>query len=191
VNLRGTNRTEPSTADDYATSDDFRKLFLEGVEALHLLAYLLTGDHERAEQCFVTGLENCVNHNSIFKEWARSWAQRMIVQSAIRMMAPRPNHAGWTRVSPDPFATLQSNQAKHAAFATVLALGDFERFVFVLSVLERYSDQDCSILLNCLREDVAAARIRALQQISDMHYQHGVPEDDATTPPQAMSREWR
>jgi DNA-directed RNA polymerase specialized sigma24 family protein len=164
---------------------------LEGVVTLHLLAYLLTGDQEKAEQCFVTGIENCVNDNSIFKEWARSWAQRMIVQSAIRMMSPQPSHAAWTRVSSDHVAKLQNTQAKHALFATVLALGDFERFVFVLSVLERYSDQDCSILLNCLREDVRAARIRALQQISEMHYQNGAPEDDATTPPQAMSRESR
>jgi outer membrane efflux protein len=51
-------------------------------------------------------------------------------------------------------AKLQNAQAKHAAIATVLALGDFERFVFVLSVLERYSDQDCSVLLRCSREDV-------------------------------------
>jgi len=34
-----------------------------------------------------------------------------------------------------------------------------------MSVLERYSDQDCSVLLGCMRRDVVAARIRALQQI--------------------------
>ena len=33
--------------------------------ALHLLAYLLTGNHEKAEQCFVTGLEDRVSNNSI------------------------------------------------------------------------------------------------------------------------------
>jgi hypothetical protein len=34
-----------------------------------------------------------------------------------------------------------------APFAIVLALEDFERFVYVLSVLERYSDQTCAVLL--------------------------------------------
>jgi DNA-directed RNA polymerase specialized sigma24 family protein len=191
VNLLGRNRSKPSIADDHATSDGFRKLFTEGVVALHLLAYLLTGNHEKAEQCFVTGLEDCVNNYSVFKEWARSWAQRTIVQSAIRMMSPRPNHAAWTIACPHPDAKLESTQAKHAAIETVLALGDFERFVFVLSVLERYSDQDCSILLSCSREDVKAARIRALQQISEIHHRNGAPEDDATTPPQVMSCERR
>jgi len=93
MNLLCENRSTSSSAKGYATRDDFRELFTEDMTALHLLAYLLTGDQEKAEQCFVTGLEDSVNNNSVFKEWARSWAQRTIVQSAIRMMAPRPDHA--------------------------------------------------------------------------------------------------
>jgi hypothetical protein len=34
-----------------------------------------------------------------------------------------------------------------------------------MSVLEDYSDQDCSALLGCTRRDVFAARTRALHQI--------------------------
>jgi hypothetical protein len=34
-----------------------------------------------------------------------------------------------------------------------------------MSVLERYSEHDCSILLDCSRRDVAAALARALQQL--------------------------
>jgi hypothetical protein len=41
----------------------------------------------------------------------------------------------------------------------------FERFVYVMSVLERYSDLDCSVLLGCARREVVGARIRAFQQI--------------------------
>jgi DNA-directed RNA polymerase specialized sigma24 family protein len=188
MNLLCTKRSKPSIADVYATSDDFRQLFADNMMALHLLAYLLTGNHEKAEQCFVTGLEDCVSNNSIFKEWARSWAQRTIVQSAIRMMSPRPNHMASAIVSPNADAQLQITQAKHAEIGTVLALGDFERFVFVLSVLERYSDQDCSILLTCSREDVRAARMRALLQISEIQQRNAALEDDARTAPQAMSR---
>jgi DNA-directed RNA polymerase specialized sigma24 family protein len=47
----------------------------------------------------------------------------------------------------------------------ILGLRPFERFVFVMSVLERYSDQDCSVLLGCARRDVVAARLRAFQQL--------------------------
>jgi len=176
MNLLCPNRSTPSIAGDYATSDDFREVFTEDTTALHRLAYLLTGNHEKAEQCFVTGLDDCVTNNSIFKEWARSWAQRTIVQSAIRMMAPRPDHAAWGGVSPDPDAKFQSPPARHAAIATVLAPGGFERFVFVLSVIERYSDQDCSIILSCSREDVRTARMRALQQISEIQQRNAALE---------------
>ena len=43
----------------------------------------------------------------------------------------------------------------------VLGLKPFERFVYVMTVLEGYSDQDCSLLLGCARRDVLAARSRA------------------------------
>ncbi|HZW81703.1 MAG TPA: hypothetical protein VFF50_14610, partial [Candidatus Deferrimicrobiaceae bacterium] len=49
----------------------------------------------------------------------------------------------------------------------VLGLEPFERFVYVLTVLEHYSDHDTSLLLGCARRDVIAARARALQQIGN------------------------
>jgi DNA-directed RNA polymerase specialized sigma24 family protein len=58
--------------------------------------------------------------------------------------------------------TLAEEQAEIAA---VLELSPFERFVFVMSVLEHYSEHECSILLGCSRRDVIAARTRALQQV--------------------------
>ena len=53
------------------------------------------------------------------------------------------------------------------AIAGILALDDFERFVFVISVLERYSDQDCSVLLGCSRQDVRKTRMRALPHVAE------------------------
>ena len=58
--------------------------------------------------------------------------------------------------------TLAVEQVETAA---VVQLEPFERFVYVMSALERYSDLDCSLLLDCARRDVIAARIRALQQL--------------------------
>jgi hypothetical protein len=49
--------------------------------------------------------------------------------------------------------------------AEVLQLEPFERLVYVKSVLERCSNLDCSVLLGCARQEVIAARIRALQHI--------------------------
>ena len=54
---------------------------------------------------------------------------------------------------------------EQAETAAALQLEPFERFVYVMAVLERYSELDCSLLLGCARRDVSAARVRALRQI--------------------------
>src|SRR5438445_5463301 len=74
----------------YASSDDFRRIFHENMDSLYLLAFLLTADHRRAEQCFVSGLEDTVGGSPVFREWAHSWARRMIIQNAVRLIKPRP-----------------------------------------------------------------------------------------------------
>ena len=53
-----------------------------------------------------------------------------------------------------------SDVGRHFELAAVLALEDFERFVFVMSVLERYSEHDCALLLGCTRRQVNEARER-------------------------------
>jgi hypothetical protein len=149
----------------YATKTDFCQVFDQHMNSLYLLSFLLTADQEKAEQCFVSGLEDSVEGNKVFKEWARSWAGRMIIQSAVNMINPQPikESSGLHVVS------ITSNDktlpTEPVEIAAVLALPSFDRFVFVMSVLERYSDQDCSVLLGCARRDVLAARTRALQQI--------------------------
>jgi len=57
---------------------------------------------------------------------------------------------------------------REVEIAAVLGLEPFERFVYAMTVLERYSDQECSFLLGCARRDVLAARSRALQQIGSV-----------------------
>src|ERR1700757_256330 len=76
----------------YVSSDDFRRIFDENMNSLYLLAFLLTADHRSAEQCFVSGLEDAVVGNPVFKEWASSWARRAIIQNVVRLIKPRPNN---------------------------------------------------------------------------------------------------
>jgi len=144
----------------YASSSDFCRIFYEDVDELYQLSFLLTGEHEKAEQCFVSGLESSVKGNRVFKAWARSWARRAIIQCAVRVINPRPMGEG--RSSSNRSGNTLVEQGEIAA---ILELRPFERFVYVMSVLERYSDQDCSVLLGCTRQDVISARFRALQQI--------------------------
>jgi hypothetical protein len=55
-------------------------------------------------------------------------------------------------------------------------------------VLERYSDQECSLLLNCTRADVMAARIRAIQQIGKSADRYG--DVDSFGPYGESSSQW-
>jgi hypothetical protein len=146
----------------YASCGDFCRIFYEEIDSLYLLSLLLTADREKAELCFVCGLEDSVNGNPVFKEWARSWARRTIIQKAVRVINPRPREES---APSDSNSSAKTTPAGPAEIAAVLGLGPFERFVYVMSVLEGYSDQDCSVLLGCARRDVSTARIRALQRI--------------------------
>jgi len=113
-----------------------------------------------AEQCFVGGLHISQEGNHVFREWAESWARRAIILNAIRMIRPHQtvdhpqaakDRSAWPEVT------------KQAKMTPIMELPTFERFVFVLSVLERYSDQECSLHLGCVRGAVVEARGRALK----------------------------
>jgi DNA-directed RNA polymerase specialized sigma24 family protein len=151
----------------YANREDFIKVFHEDMNGLYQLSFLLTGDHERAENCFVAGIEDCVEENRVFREWARSWAKRIIIEKAIRELKPRPSLP-----SSPPSATVLSHRQQstgsggHFELKTVLKLGDFERFVFVMSVLENYSHHDCALLLGCSDFEIRQARFHALEELA-------------------------
>jgi hypothetical protein len=162
-----------TTSTPYASSTDFRQIFDQDMKGLYLLSFLLTADHEKAEMCFVSGLEDAVNGDPVFKEWARSWARRVIIQNALRVINPRPVDESGRLGS----ASVRSNEktlpaGQQAEIAAVLELEPFERFVYVMTVLERYSDQDFSLLLSCARREVVAARTRAFEQIGSAMAAH-------------------
>jgi hypothetical protein len=161
------NRTRPSQSDKYATSEDFCQVFAHSLDPLYVLSLLLTGDHELAERCFIAGLEECVQCNRVFSEWAHCWAKRIIVQNAIRALQPYPGHVNGSLSTTSMCNSRESVRLGDFELYGVLALGDFERFVFVMSVLERYSDRDCALLLGCSLQEVGEARIRALKGIEE------------------------
>ena len=157
------------TSDVYATHEDFHAIFNEDLKQLYQLSFLLTRDTAKAERCLVVGLEEWVKGNPVFREWARSWAMRVIVQNAIRETQPRPIHSN-SRLSDPSFsevAELSSGPDRHFALEGVLNLEDFERFVFVMSVLEHYSDHDCALLLGCSVREILEARARSLRELMD------------------------
>jgi len=140
---------------------------------------LLTNDSDKAQACFVSGLEDCMDGNSVFAEWAGSWARRTIVQNAIRVMAPASDKADEANLSGvSNFVVDHALLAQDVrAFAGVLSLKTFERFVYVLSVLERYSDQECSRMLGTLVSEIRQTRARGLQEVADYNEKHSIGED--------------
>jgi len=103
--------------------------------------------------------------NSVFREWAHAWARRVIVRNAIRMIEP------WKRVGTaedsmqQPEAHFDNNEVQEPSIAKVLRLNDFDRFVFILTTLERYRPHDCCDLLGCPVEAVCGAELRATERL--------------------------
>lgn len=149
----------------YATCQDFLKIFDEDMHGLYQLSFLLTGDHQRGERCFVAGMDDCAKENRVFREWARTWAKRVIVRNAIRELQPRPGHFDSSGPLQNAFS-YKSGPNKPFEVDAVLGLTDFERFVFVLCVLERHSEHECALLLGCSVSEVREARTQAIQELA-------------------------
>jgi hypothetical protein len=163
-------RTGKNSANEHATREDFCCVFTENLDGLYQLSYLLTGDDGKAQQCLVAGLEDSVKANNVFKDWARSWAKRAIIKNAIRALQPQ---AADSDSSLPASVVSDKNKLRiirdgHLKIDSVLALEDFERFVFVMTVLERYSDHDSALLIGCSIAEIRAARTCALEEIAHL-----------------------
>jgi hypothetical protein len=153
-------------ATTYATGTDFWNILTDEMHSLYQLSFLLTADLDKAAQCFVRGMGECKEEIGVFMEWAQAWARRTILKHAIRTIMPAPEHT-----DDFSFALLEGSAAsgKTNFFAAIVGLNAFERFVYVMSVLERQSDDDCSTLLRCSRRDVIIARELALKRLANTH----------------------
>jgi hypothetical protein len=148
-------------ATPYPTATDFLRTFNEEMHSLYLLSFLLTADHDRAEQCLVSAMGECVDGTGIFMDGASSWTRAAVLKHAIEMIKPAPEHTGYVS-----FTSLMGSPPppENNPFSAILLLDVFERFVFVMSILEDLSDEQCAILLRCSCRDVLMARVLALKR---------------------------
>ena len=154
--------------DDYATRSDFCRIYLEQMNSLYLLSLLLTANPQQAEKCFALGFDDSTNNNSVFKARANLWARRCIILQAIRLLCPRPsdeNELNETTLLP-LIGDVPAEVRAYPNFGRIVGLNSFDRFVFIMSILEKYSDQECSLLLGCFRRDVSKARIGAIRHLA-------------------------
>ena len=158
------NHAAPQRGQEYATPLDLAGIFHDHVDQLYTLSFLLTADPDKAERCFVAGLEDCMKGNPVFRDWAESWARRVVIKNAIMLVSPKPGETRSEARSdncepPEP-------PTASTLVGAITQLAPFERFVYVMSVLERYSGRDCSTLLRCTPNQIVNARTRAFQQLA-------------------------
>jgi hypothetical protein len=175
-----TQKYKDARSNEYATGSDFCRIYVEQMNSLYLLSLLLTADPQKAEQSFLSGFEESVSNNAVFKERAYFWARRTIILHAIRLLSPRPtneNESNEARLPP-PIEKVPAEVQAHPNLVGILRLNSFERFVFIMSVLEMYSHQECSLLLGCFRRDVINARIAAFRSLASTITTETEPERD-------------
>jgi hypothetical protein len=144
------------------------------MHSLYQLSFLLTANLDKAEQCFVSGMGECEEEIGVFMVRTQGQARRTILKRAIGMIMPTPE-----RADNFSFALLKGSTASGETnlFDAVLGLNAFERFVYVMSVLEKQSVDDCSTLLRCSRRDVIIARSLALECLASNYNTWNQPVD--------------
>ena len=165
-------------ATSYAPGTDLWNVLTDEMQSLYLLSLLLTADLDKAQRCFLSGMGECEAEINVFMSWAQARARRTILEHAIWIVMPIPEHA-----HDFSFDQLKESAAKgnNNFFDAILKLSAFERFVYVMSVLERHSDEDCSTLLRCSPRDVMIARSLARAQLANTYNHNNQPVEPVGT----------
>ena len=146
-----------------ANSTEYTDVFIDQMNGLYLLSFLVTADRQVAEKCFSRALDEYVEASGGFVDWARQNGRRAVLRHAVQTIKPAPKQAYcWSY----PRYARPLASAAHQPFAAITSLGAFERFVFVMSALECLSEQECAALLKCNDQDVAIARQLAREIIA-------------------------
>lgn len=157
---------------EYARKEEFVSVFESERLGLQRLALLLTANSEAAKRCLIRAFRECVSSGSVSKEWVLSWTRRMVIRNAISLVMGLGGQSfvntnddadnGLIAFFPDdsPGAIAESK--------SILGLPEFDRFVFVICVLERYSMHDCALLLGRSPRDISEARQRVGNQVGQI-----------------------
>ena len=146
-----------------SAQNDICQTFKQDMKVLYLLCLLLTGSEHCAEQCFVSSLSDSMNLRATFADWNISWIRHVVVRNAIRMM-PLVMNNNKDETLPSGQSGVISNTSP--ALHGVLRLETFERFVFVMSMLEGYSDHECAQLLHASAREVSIAKEMAFRHLA-------------------------
>lgn len=142
-----------AVVDSYASMSEFCNYFVSSMDSLYQLAYLLTGSSSLAEQAILAALDDC-RRAKVFRPWLESWGRLTVIERALKSS---------TSGAEVPGASDADMPMEQRA---ILQLDRFERAVYTLSVLEKYSVRDCAILLRVSKREISEAKVRALKEVS-------------------------
>jgi hypothetical protein len=154
---------------EYARKEEFVRVFECERVGLQRLALLLTANSEAAKRCLIRAFRECIARSSVSKEWVLSWTRRMVIRNAISLVMGTGGQSfvnttgdadnGSIAFPPDDsLGAIDTSES-------ILDLPEFERFVFVICVLERYSILDCALLLGKPPREVNEVRYRVGNQV--------------------------
>ncbi len=167
--------------DNYATCTDFCEVFRRNTTHLYLLAFLLTANHQEAQECFVWAMDKAFAERNVFKGWEESWSKRCLIEHAIGAIIFQPGRREARRD-----VWFQDGEIGFRTFLdAVTQLKSAERFVFVMTELEGYSAKETALLLHRTLESVHNLRIEALQRLAELNQEMIVtvhPQESRLTP---------
>jgi hypothetical protein len=157
---------------EYASKEEFASAFECERVGLQRLALLLTANSEAAKRCLIRAFRESIASSSVSKEWVLSWARRMVIRNAISLViGPGGQSLINTNDDADNGSIAFFSDDSLGAMAeseSIFDLPEFDRFVFVICVLERYSMHDCALLLGKSPRDINEARQRVGNQVGQI-----------------------
>ena len=157
---------------EYASKEEFARVFECELESLQRLAVLLTADSEAARRCLILAFQECIASSSVSKEWVLAWARRVIIRNAISLVMGFGGHSFVdTNADAEDGSISFSVDNLPGGFAepdSILELPQLDRFVFVICVLERYSIHDCALLLSRSPREIYGVRHRVGIQVEQI-----------------------
>jgi len=158
--LGSNNGTKSSAVGEFAKTDDFQELFASEMVDLLRLAFLLTADAEKAQHCVILTLHECLATVGVFKAWLPVLTRNALIRNGIRLVTGIPVCSLGKSRRPESLPAIHDSEyviSPTDDSAGLLQLSDFDRLVYVICVLERYSTRDCAALLGKSRPEVRDA----------------------------------
>ena len=159
-----------SSVSEFATADDFQRLFASEIVDLFRLAFFLTANADKAEHCVILTMHECLATVDVFKAWLPVWTRNALIRNGIRIVTGIPARSPGNGRPHQAFPEVHDSLLRRETSVTdesagILELSDFDRLVYVLHFLEHYPMRDCAALLGRSRQEVRDVQNRAFGQI--------------------------